>query len=415
MANLEEKIKDLPQAPGVYFFAGKGGKILYIGKATSLRDRVRSYFTGDIEEVRSKLIKDMVGKAVKIEFQETDSVLEALILEAYLIKTHKPRHNTIGLDDKSFNHLVITNETWPRLLLVRQHDLDQKFTKREIKYLFGPFPKGKLFKDALKLIRKIFPYYDTKHPVEEELKGPNKKKIEFNQQIGLYPGADLTSKEYKRSIQHIKLFFEGKKKQLIQKLKQEMRRYAKEQEFEKAGEIKRQIFALEHIQDVSLIGEEFKRPAFIGKQSKSTRIESYDIAHLHGGSMVGVMTVVEDGATDKSSYRKFNIKHVKGINDTAALKEVLTRRLAHTDWQLPRFIVVDGGKAQINAMESVLREAGVKIPVLGVVKDEHHRPREILGSKELRTKFERDILLANAEAHRFAISFHRQKQRKKLR
>jgi len=410
MSKLQDKIKDLPTTPGVYFFLEKRGKILYIGKATSLRDRVRSYFLGDIAETRSRLIEDMIQKAVSVEYEKTDSVLEALILEAHLIKTHKPKYNTIGLDDKSFNYLIVTNESWPRLLLVREYDLDKKFTSSEIKYVFGPFPKGKLFKEAMRLIRKIFPYYDTKRPLDVELLGPNKKKIEFNQQIGLYPKTHVTKKEYARSIKHIKLFFEGKKKQLIKELKSEMKNFAKEEEFEKADEIKRQLFALQHIQDVSLIGEDFKK-LNVREGNASNRIESYDIAHLKGGAMVGVMTVIDNGEIDTKNYRKFKIKHVSGINDTAALREVLTRRLSHGEWQLPRLIVVDGGKAQVNVMEKTLKEVGIQIPVAGVVKDEKHRPKEILGPKELRIKFEKEILLANAEAHRFAISYHRQVKR----
>ncbi len=413
MSKLQDQIKKLPKEPGVYFFVDAAGRILYIGKATSLRDRVRSYFAGDIEESRSKFIKEMTKRVVLVEHKVTDSVLEALILEAYEIKTHKPHYNTVGLDDKSFNHLVITNEPWPRLLVVREHDLDKTFTKKEIKYLFGPFAKGRLFKDALQMIRKIFPYYDTKHPVDEELAGPGKKKIHFNQQIGLYPKKELSKEEYAKNIQHIKLFFEGKKKKLIKALEKEMKKYAQAQEFEKAEEIKRQLFALTHIQDVSLIGEAFKKPR-IQEESTNSRIESYDIAHLQGGAMVGVMVVVEYGQPDTNSYRRFKIKTVEGANDTSALAEVLMRRLNHPEWQLPRLIVVDGGKAQINAMERVLQESGIRIPVLGVVKDDKHRPKEILGSKELRIKYERDILLANSEAHRFAISYHRKLKRRGL-
>jgi len=410
MKEIKDQIAKLPTKPGVYFFLGEKGKILYIGKATSLKDRVRSYFGTDIEASRSKLIKEMVEKTVDVDFEVTDSVLEALILEAYQIKTHKPHYNTIGLDDKSFNYLVITNEEWPRLLVVREHDLDKKFTKKEIKYLFGPFPKGGLFKEALKLIRKIFPYYDTKRPLAEMLKGEGKKKVEFNQQIGLYPSPTLTKEEYGRTILHIKLFFEGKKKKLIKELEKEMKVYVKAEEFEKAQETKRQTFALGHIQDVSLIGEEFRKPT-IREGNSGNRIEGYDVAHLAGGAMVGVMTVVESGEVETSGYRKFKIKTVEGINDPAALSEVLMRRLNHPEWQLPRIIVVDGAKAQINAMERVLRDAGVEIPVVGVVKDEKHRPREIRGSKELRIKYEREILLANSEAHRFAINYHRKLKR----
>src|SRR3989344_8407708 len=113
-----QKLK-LPDTPGVYFFLGKRKRILYIGKATSLRSRVRSYFAGDILKKRSALIEQMIAEAETVEWKETDSVLEALIIETNLIRTHKPRYNTVAKDDKSFNHLVITNEEFPRVLVVR--------------------------------------------------------------------------------------------------------------------------------------------------------------------------------------------------------------------------------------------------------------------------------------------------------
>lgn len=146
---LLKKLK-LPDQPGVYFFLGPKKEILYLGKATSLRARVRSYFTDDIAEKRSELIEKMVLEAKTIEFTETDSVLEALILETNLIRTHKPRYNTIGKDDKSYNHLVITQEEWPRVLVVRGKDLTERFSRKEIMYEFGPFPSGMLLKKRLK-------------------------------------------------------------------------------------------------------------------------------------------------------------------------------------------------------------------------------------------------------------------------
>lgn len=433
MSNIQEQIKKLPKAPGVYFFLGPnlpaasrsskkkrnaaqaGKKILYIGKATSLKDRVKSYFSSDIVETRGRRIYDMVQKAESVEFRKTDSVLEALLLEAYLIKAHKPRYNTLGMDDKSFNYLVITKEEFPRVLLVRGYDLEKKFARKEIKYLFGPFPHGGLLKEAMRLMRKIFPYYDTKHPVAEMLRGPEKKKVRFNQDIGLYPHAGTTKEEYARTIQHIKLLFEGKKKELLKRLEREMKMYAKKEEFEQAHEIKRRIFGLKHIQDVSLIKEEFKSPLTPLGGVRETRIEAYDVAHLAGESAVGVMTVVVNGQPEKGAYRKFIIRKASPGNDPASLAEVLERRLTHPEWQLPRCIVVDGATAQINAAKRVLENAGVSIPIVGVVKDERHRPREIRGAREVRNRFEKDILLANSEAHRFSISFHRYKQRKKRR
>ena len=401
--------KKIPDTPGVYFFLDSRKSILYIGKAVSLRDRVRSYFSGYVTLSRSPLIAGLVEKAMSVDFISTDSVLEALILEANLIKKHKPYYNTREKDDKSFNYVVITREEWPRVLTVRGKDLYQKFKKTEIQYLFGPFPHGGLFKEAMKIIRKIFPYYDIKRPLVGGRTGKQNKHIAFNQQIGLYPDPETGEQEYKRTIGHLKLFFDGKKRQLVRQLEREMRVYAGKREFEKADVSKRRLFALKHIQDVSLVKEEFRGLA-AERLKESFRIESYDVAHMAGVATVGVMVVVENGNAKKSDYRKFTIKR-EDISDTAGLDEIISRRLGHAEWPLPKLIVVDGGVAQRNAALKVLEKAGVHIPVMAVVKDEHHRPREILGDKKFKASLEKDILLANSEAHRFALSFHRKKRR----
>jgi excinuclease UvrABC nuclease subunit len=225
----------------------------------------------------------------------------------------------------------------------------------------------------------------------------------------------VTKQEYGRNVRHIVLLFEGKKKQLIKALNKEMRAAARDEEFEQAKELQRQMYALQHIQDVSLIKDEYRSPSATLGAIRSNRIEAYDVAHLAGSAAVGVMVVVEDGVAEKSQYRKFKIKSAKAGDDPGALKEVLSRRLGHDEWPLPRLIVVDGSTAQINAAGNLLAEYGMSIPVVGVVKDEKHRPRGISGDRELIKDKEREILLANAEAHRFAIGYHRQKLRKGMR
>src|SRR3989338_1978474 len=297
----------LPDAPGIYFFKN-GPKILYIGKATSLKDRVKSYFARDILMTRSPLIVKMLAEAKKIEFIETDSVLEALILEANEIKKHQPFYNS----------------------------------------------------------RKI--------------------------------------------IYHLRLFFEAKKPQLIKSLEKEMKLFAREQKFEDAEKVKRQIFSLKHIQDIALIKEQYQSPSTTLGAIRSTRIEAYDIAHMSGTNVVAVMTVVLDGELAKSQYRKFKIR-LDSNDDILSLKEVLTRRLAHPEWRFPNLIVVDGGRGQLNAAREVLKKVGLDIAVASVVKDERHKAREIIGEK----KYSREILLANSEAHRFAIGFHRRLRGKEFR
>ena len=395
------KIK-LPDASGVYFFLGARKNILYIGKATSLRNRVRSYFASDLVEKRSVLIEKMVTEAKSVEWTTTDSVLEAMIIETNLIRTHKPKFNTISKDDKSYNHLIITNEDWPRVLVVRGKDLDEY----GYKYHFGPFPSGMLFKEALKIVRRLFQFYDTKTPIGKEKSKVTRGKIDFNRQIGLYP-EEQTKQEYSRTIRHIRLFFEGKKGQIIKELEKEMKSLAKVEKFEEAHMIKKKIFALQHIQDVSLI----KNDARIYRDDKSVRIEAYDVAHLQGKDMVGVMTVVEGGEMKRSDYRKFKIQSVSGANDPAALREVLERRLHHSEWPLPQIIAVDGSTAQKNVTERVLRKRELMIPVVAVVKDDRHRPVRIIGPQSILKKHHDAILLANSEAHRFAIEYHRSKRK----
>jgi excinuclease ABC subunit C len=406
MIKPEFDYKKLPDAPGVYFFLGKNKEILYLGKATSLRNRVRSYFANDIEEKRSLLIAKMVAEAKQVDFTETDSVLEALILETNLIRTHKPFYNTRSKDDKSYNHLVITNEEFPRVLIVRGKDLTEKYTEGEIRYHFGPFPDGGLFREALKIVRKLFKFYDTKKPVGAEKNKLVQGKIDFNKQIGLYPDK-LDKKEYDKTIRHIKLFFQGKKHLIIKELEKEMMKLAKKQQFEEAEIIKRRIFALNHIQDIALIKDDNR----IYRDEKRLRIEAYDIAHLQGSNMVGVMTVIDNGKPDKSEYRKFKINNFTSANDTGALKEVLERRMKHEEWPKPQLIVVDGSTAQKNAVEKVLKSLKTSIPVVGVVKDSRHKPIRIIGAKKLIEANKFEILLANAEAHRFAILYHRNKRK----
>ncbi|MEK7461595.1 MAG: GIY-YIG nuclease family protein [Patescibacteria group bacterium] len=393
MKNLDIKRYKLPDSPGVYFFLGNKGDILYIGKATSLKDRIKSYFVRNILTTRSPLIVKMLNEAKKVTFTQTDSVLEALILEANLIKKHQPIYNSKEKDDKSYNYITITTEDFPRVIMVRGKDITYGLPAKALATA-GPFPYGGELKEALKIVRKIFPYRDKCLP------GQNKPC--FNAQLGLCPGvcAGLISKTaYRNVIKHIKLFFEGKKLKLLKSLEGEMKILAQERKFEEAGKVKKQIFALQHIQDIALIKN--------GKSSEaSLRIEAYDIAHISGTHAVGVMTVVKDGELNKNQYRKFKIR-LDSNNDTASLREVLIRRLTHREWVLPGLIVVDGGRSQLNIAREVLRKAGLGIDVVSVVKDERHKAREILGKSVKSLAFDRSILLANAEAHRFAIQYHR--------
>jgi excinuclease UvrABC nuclease subunit len=415
--NLEDfKKLHLPDGPGVYFFKNASGiETLYIGKATSLRDRVRSYFNDDLIKTRGRLLVDMVAQASTIAFQETDSVLEAFILESELIKQYLPRYNTKEKDNKSFNYVVMTKEDFPRVLVVRGRNLEKAgSTKQEqvdalgFEYtdVFGPFPFGAELKEAMKLIRRIFPFRDKCEPfvcvassgessgaAGENIGSSAQKGIQispdgatlkntymkgkpcFNRSIGLCPGVctgEISKEEYAAQIGHIRKFFKGKKQAVMDDLKQEMLALAKDQKFEEANDIKKTLNALVHIHDISMIKKDAEfgyvgarggrglAGGKIGMDSPQdfnfiVRAEAYDIAHMSGKDMIGVMVVMQDGDFAKDQYKKFNIREIKSSNDTGALKQVLERRFSHADWALPTHIVLDGGAAQMNAAEEVLK------------------------------------------------------------
>src|ERR1035437_3877729 len=411
---------NVPDVPGVYFFKdekkGKDGTILYIGRATSLHDRVRSYFGDDLIKTRGAFIVDMVTQASIVEWQETASVLESIILEAHVIRAHKPKYNTKEKDDRSYNYVVVTAEDFPRIILVRARAVDMDALDVKIKYKFGPYPQGGLLREALVILRKIFPFRDAKSTVAHN--------DAFYRSLGLSPDTSSpdAKKQYAKTIRNIKYFFEGRTKDIVAILKKEMAAYAKAKKFEKAAAVRNTLYALEHIQDVALIKRERElygdTTPMISSSGGSVlsnifRIEAYDVAHLAGKNVVGVMTVVENGEPNKAEYRKFKIK-TDTNDDVGNLKEILTRCFEHTEWRTPDLIVVDGGEAQKNAAEKLLasrsQQTPRQIPVVSVRKDEHHKPKDILGSYD--PIYKTAILLVTNEAHRFAIAYHRLRRRK---
>lgn len=407
MSITVEKLKKLPDTPGVYLFK-KGKEILYVGKATSLKSRVRSYLLENAVISRGPKILKLITDASRVDFEETDTVLEALIREAALIKRYQPPYNVLEKSDTSFNYVVITDEEFPRVFTMREREL--RTTKLTFIEIFGPFPHGGQLRDAMKIVRKIFPYRGKSDaPVASKATIKRRQSSRIYEELGLAPkgGGFEDPKAYARTIRHLRMFFEGKKTKLLGELEREMKRYARAKEFEAAAEVKRQVFALQHINDVALM----KRTPQEG--FAPFRIESYDVAHTSGTHVVGVMTVVESGEISKNEYRMFKIKgdgSKRFVNDTAALAEMLERRFGHPEWAFPKLIVVDGSTAQQNAAKRVLDDLGIMIPIVSVVKDERHRPLRIMGDPAIVQKHDQSIILANSEAHRFAVSYHRRKR-----
>ena len=398
----------LPDKPGVYFFIKNSGEILYIGKATSLRQRVRSYFGDDLIATRGPLLVDMVTNADTVTWQETDSVLEALILESELIKRHQPKANSREKDDRSYWYVVITKEDFPRIFLERGSRIKESDTlPYTIKKMFGPYPNANAIKAGLNIIRKIFPF--------RVKKSGNKHYDRFYEQLGLVPSTETpeAQERYVELVKHVSLFLSGKKKRIIKELEQAMYEAAKGERFERATILRNRIFALKHINDVSLM----KNDLLNDMQQTQPRIEAYDIAHMTGKSMTGVMVVLYGSIPENHEYRQFSIRSTQVANDAMALGEVLIRRFKHNEWASPSLIVMDGGQIQYNVGQRFLEAHNLSshIDLVSVVKDEHHMPKDILGDPSLIEKYGREnILVANSEAHRFSIKLLRSKERKRM-
>lgn len=399
---------------------------MYVGKAIILKKRVGSYFT----KAHDYRISEMVSQIVKIDYLETSTVIEALVLEANQIKTRRPKYNILERDDKSFLYLVITNEDFPRPLLVRGQELERQginpfsrqlspVAKKQFLAVFGPYTSGVSLRRALDLLRKIIPWSDCK---------PGQSKPCFNVHLGRCPGVcsgAISKKDYRRIIKQLVLFFGGKKSRLVSQMKKEMAKASKETHFEAAAKWRNKIFALEHIQDVAVISDDdVALPLNKSKENFINalgRLEAYDISNISGTSAVGSMVVFVAGRPAKQFYRQFKIKTVKGANDVAMLEEVVRRRLTHqTTWPLPEVFIIDGGEGQVNRIQRVLKEAGVKKPVIGIAKGfDRKQDRLVFDAKDRElaglASRERDLFCqVRDEAHRFAIKFHRKVRGKKF-
>lgn len=411
-ADRAKLYRNLSETPGVYLMYGAKRELLYIGKAGNLKRRILSYFT----RPHDFRIESLVSQIRRIETRETATALEALILESLLIKKHQPPYNIREKDGRSFLFVEITREEFPRVLLVRGKAVGPelrrgKAARRASGKIFGPFTAAASVREALKILRRIFPW---------SVHDPNSlgafKRPCFDTEMGLCPGtcvgvADRTA--YRRSIRNLARVLGGGTQMVLKSLERDMKRAAGRLEFEEAARIRRQVFALRHVRDVALIGEdEFlagraglpRDPVRIEGHALS-RIEGYDISNISGTSAVGSMVVFMDGEPDKQEYRKFRIRTVAQSDDTGMLREALLRRFGN-DWPLPNLILIDGGRGQVHTAERVLEGAGLTIPVVGIAKGPERKKNEFVGA--IPKGFDERVLIrVRDEAHRFAISYHR--------
>lgn len=432
--------EQIPQASGVYFFRDKHGRILYIGKAVNLRTRIASYIkTRQLGGRTAKLVK----LTEKINWQETNSEIEALISESQLIKKHKPPFNVMLRDDKQYFFVGIiprarsstevhskssgqAKEQFPRIFLTHQPLLTIHYPL--LTSFVGPFTDGAALKTTLKLLRRVFPYCTCKQQHNNYC---------LNYHIGKCPGfcclkksgSNFQRQEYLKNIKAIKGILEGKRNSLIKQLKKEMLELGKKNEFEKAIELRYKIEKLEKVfenakilRNLNVVNgktpiEQFRKS--LGLPRALQRIEGYDISNIQGKFATGAMVVFIDGMPNKSQYRKFKIRLGDKPDDIAMLKEVLTRRFNHPKWPYPDLMVIDGGKAQLGVTRSVIPK---NIPVLALTKNEKHRGSHIflnnkkvaISLKSLPLAVGNLILQIDAEAHRFAISYYRKLHKIKI-
>jgi len=462
----KNKIKNLPKNPGVYCFK-KDREILYIGKATNIRERVKNHFQQP--GYRDYLFLDKVRKIGYIktdsEFAEPSahltshpasqgSTIEALILEANLIKKYQPKYNVIWRDDKNYFFVGITKGDFPQVFITHQPRKIQNpkgarqggrvagGLESKIQNIFiGPFVDGKSLKKTLDVLRKIFPYRTCKklprHPCLwhhlNRCPAPCLSKIQNYRSRTSIILRDRLRKECQGNARNLMKILQGKKNQVIINLRKEMEGASKLQDFEKAAKIRDQITALKKILAHATIFE----PAEVKLLQNQNfwpykRIEAYDISNIQGEAAAGSMVTFIDGKPEKSQYRRFKIRgkftpyrnEVSGAgpNDIAMLKECLTRRLRHPEWPYPDLILIDGGRGQLNAAQSVVKyeiqNTKYKIQTMALAKKENklyiEGQKEPLLLKELPREIFNLILQLRDEAHRFAISYHRKLRKRGL-
>lgn len=346
--SLKNKIKNLPKGVGVYLFQDKTGRLLYVGKAIRIKNRVKSHFAKNGSFYKGDLLKNIAN----IDWIETKNEKQALVLEDQLIKKYQPRYNVQWRDDKSYFWVDFTKDEWPRVKIVHKANLSSEAQ--------GPFTSGTELKQTLRALRKIFPFRTCKNAY-------SKPCLQWH--LGLCPAHGSAISKQQTANNKIKKLLAYSES--LNALKQFLRLYA----------------------------------------GKPLRIEAYDISNIQGTSATGSMVVFKGFKPDKSQYRKFKIKTVRGANDVAMLKEVLRRRLAHAEWPLPDLMLIDGGRAQLNSAQLTAKSYQLKATIISLAKKEEEL-YTIYSSKTLRLGalpiFLRLALQAiRNEAHRFAISYYR--------
>lgn len=415
---LLQKLKTLPASPGVYFHKGTNGEIIYVGKAAVLKNRVRQYFHHTQKDPKTEAL---VREIADTDWIVVDTEMDALFLESEMIKRYMPKWNILLRDDKTVSYVRIDMKSEVPYVSFTRTPQDDKAT------YVGPFYGKSAVEKALRILRKVFPYYDK----------PYDGKKTLNTDLGLTPGIEVgrvTPEEYKKNLRKLRLYLEGGRHKLIKELEKQMQQAAKAENFEEAAAIKSQLFGLRELQkkivfsdkeflDISSDQALTDLQKLLHLPNPPKRIEGYDISHQSGTNVVGSMVVFTNGASDRSEYRKFKLRHQRN-DDTANLREVIERRLKHSEWPFPDLVILDGGVGQVNAVRDLL--TAQHIPVIGrdksgdhtrnasvrIIVPTHQDFQEITLSPD--SHIAKLIARIDDEAHRFAITYHTLLKRKNM-
>ncbi len=425
-----EKVKSFPAAPGVYLMKDAEGRVLYVGKAKSLRNRASHYFTkAAAEDPRTA---DLVKVIADVDYVPADSEVDALLMEARLVKDIQPRFNVDLKDDKTFPYLQIRmREDFPRVEFTRK-------PRRKGVKLYGPFTSAKSLRQAIQVLQRIFQFRTCTLDIDEQderWRWFRPCLLHSIRQCTAPCNFRVTKEDYRRQIRNLRMVLEGKKDRLIKRMEREEREAAAALEFERAARLRDDIAALRKLADRGEVDKDTQKNIFpidpkkgmkglkqvLGLPKVPRTIEGVDIAHLAGEDTVASLVSFIDGLPYKNGYRRYKIRSVEGVDDFASIREVVTRRfrrLGDEELPFPDVLLIDGGKGQLNAALEAFQLLGVEPPVLISLakrEEEVYRPGDADPIVLSRTSAALRLLqYVRDEAHRFAQHYHHLLRRKKL-
>jgi excinuclease ABC subunit C len=426
-----EKVKLFPTEPGVYLMKDAAGRVIYVGKAKNLRNRAAHYFSKAALEDRRTC--DLVPLIADIDFLTAESEVDALLLEARLVKDIQPRFNVELKDDKSFPYLQIrVREEFPRVEFTRQ-------PRRRGVRLYGPFTSARSLRYAIQVLQRVFQF----RTCSLDIRSTDPRWRWFRpcilhsiHQCTAPCNFRVSRDEYRKQIRALRLVLEGKKQRLIAELEKEMKEASSALLFEKAARLRDDIHALRTLGQRGDVDRDMQPEVFgleprkgsvglrkiLGLAKVPRTIEGVDIAHLGGQETVASLVTFIDGLPFKPGYRRFRIRSVEGVDDFASIREVVTRRfrrLRREEEVFPEILLIDGGKGQLNAALDVFRMMGIEPPCLISLakrEEEIYRPGDAEPLRLSRHSAALRLLqYVRDEAHRFAQHYHHLLRRKRLK